>query len=726
VTSVSDGAGRKTNYTYDALGHPLTITPPSGGRNTLTYDKRGQVIGKTNPLGETQTIVRDGAGRMMQITLPGGLTSSIQLDAFGQPASITDPNGSKWTLGFDAVGRPAKFTDPLGNATAINYNGTQIAGETLPLGSAAYISDKDGRVTQRKYSDGTTINTGYDSAGLITSADGVTIKRDVKGYPITVNGLAITYTAAGRPATITYAAGKTIAYGYDNAGRLASVSDWVGGKTTFTYEASSRVNGMTYPNGVTTTYVYDADGLISKITAGSIGTITLVRDAAEKLISADRSFPTFTGFNATSQQFAYDAAGQLATSGTTNDKMGRVTTQTGRSYTWNLASQLTQFVDGANSATLTYDGLNEISSSAASGVQQDFVFNYVLPLPALSVVRQKGADLRYYVYTTTGTLLYSIEAADNTRRFYHFDEMGNTLALTSDNGQVTDTYAVTPYGELVSHGGTKDNPFTWQGQFGVMEEGRGLYYMRDRHYDAAAARFLSRDPIFTPDPRSAQPYAYARGNPLLYVDPMGDLSYSDLTHSADLIAATLWSVVTDQGFGVVHTTAVANSLKASVKAGECNAICEAEGWTFVSFVAAHEGIAWNQLNALLDVTPAPKPQAKLSSSVGGTALSPALKQSASAKGTCPNLGCYASAAAATLVANGSPFISHDGAGVVATDGASFISHDGAGVVSNDGGTLVSHDGGSVVSNDGGTLISQDGSGVIATDGASAVSPGGGK
>src|SRR6202035_3133407 len=85
--------------------------------------------------------------------------------------------------------------------------------------------------------------------------------------------------------------------------------------------------------------------------------------------------------------------------------------------------------------------------------------------------------------------------------------------------------------------GTSSNPFTWQGQYGVMQEGAGLYYLRNRHYDATAARFLSRDAITTGDPRSSEPYIYARGNPLKYIDPRGTLSTDDLEDAGDIIVA---------------------------------------------------------------------------------------------------------------------------------------------------------------------------------------------
>ena len=179
-------------------------------------------------------------------------------------------------------------------------------------------------------------------------------------------------------------------------------------------------------------------------------------------------------------------------------------------------------------AALTYDGLGELSSSNVSGGTESFVFNHATRFPALSIVRQGASNLRYYVYTPEGKPLYSIEAADQTRKFYHFDEMGNTTFLTDDDASITDTYAITPYGDIADHAGPTENPFTWQGQYGIIQESQGLYFMRQRHYDASASRFLSPDALTTPDPRSAEPYTYARGNPMFYVDPSGALSWEQI------------------------------------------------------------------------------------------------------------------------------------------------------------------------------------------------------
>jgi RHS repeat-associated protein len=81
-------------------------------------------------------------------------------------------------------------------------------------------------------------------------------------------------------------------------------------------------------------------------------------------------------------------------------------------------------------------------------------------------------------------------------------------------------YAYDPYGKEIARSGAAENPFTFQGRFGVTVEG-GLHAMRSRYYDPESGRFLSRDPVEQVDPQGINPYAAFAGNPLFYVDPRG-------------------------------------------------------------------------------------------------------------------------------------------------------------------------------------------------------------
>lgn len=58
----------------------------------------------------------------------------------------------------------------------------------------------------------------------------------------------------------------------------------------------------------------------------------------------------------------------------------------------------------------------------------------------------------------------------------------------------------------------------------IYDQGTGLYYLRARWYAPGIGRFLTRDPFegVTDDPLTLNRYAYAIGNPVLYVDPDGN------------------------------------------------------------------------------------------------------------------------------------------------------------------------------------------------------------
>jgi RHS repeat-associated protein len=738
AATVTDGSGRKASYGYDAAGRVTTVTTPSGNVYKTGYDKRGNITSSTNPLGETTSITLDAAGAVTSVAVPGGITTSATRDASEAITSITSANGNIWTLAMDANQRLTRLTDPLGQSSSLTYTGSWITQATLPLGTVAITNDADGRMIKQQFSDGTSFTNAYDANGALTATDGVIIKRDVMGQATSVNGIGITQDGEGRPLTLTYASGKAVTYAYDTTGLLASITDWVGGKTTLNYDGAGNLTSFTYPNGVTTTDSFDADGKLIKIAVGSLASITLTRDAAGKITAADRNLPILPVLASSSQQLSYDAAGQLSVAA--YDKMGRVTAQNGRTYTWNLASQLTSFKDGVNSATMTYDGFGEVNSSTLTGATQNFVFNYLLDLPALSMVRQAGVDLRYYVYLPNGILLYSIEAADNTRHFYHFDEMGNTAFLTNDKGTVTDSYAITPYGEVAAHIGTFDNPFVWQGEFGVMQVGQSLYYMRDRYYDASTARFISRDPEMNLNPLTSEPYAYAAGNPMLLIDPYGSNIFDDIRNA---FQAAKDRAVAALNFAREQAARLANFAKVQAQR-LVNAAAELAAKTQRLADEARRALWPPVVPVAPPALPDPPVRTSFPPSVFDPPASapyvvttrpsqaPSNGSPVEGQSTCLKLrNCLHLNSKGILV---SGVVSHDGGSVVSNDGGSVISNDGGSLISQDGAGVISHDGGSVVtvlvdgrafvvSHDGGSLISQDGAGfrinipLISQDGA---------
>ena len=110
--------------------------------------------------------------------------------------------------------------------------------------------------------------------------------------------------------------------------------------------------------------------------------------------------------------------------------------------------------------------------------------------------------------------------------YYHYDTIGSTVALSDAAGNVTDSYAYDPFGQVLNAQGTLNNPFKYVGQFGVMQEGNGLQFMRARYYEAGVGRFLNKDPLpgNNVNAQSHNKYAYALNDPVNLIDPEGRLA----------------------------------------------------------------------------------------------------------------------------------------------------------------------------------------------------------
>ena len=103
---------------------------------------------------------------------------------------------------------------------------------------------------------------------------------------------------------------------------------------------------------------------------------------------------------------------------------------------------------------------------------------------------------------------------------YHYNAIGNTIAITNQTGTIINKYAYTPFGRLANEEETLSQPFKFVGKYGIMLEQNGLYYMRARYYDAETGRFISEDPIGFAG-GDVNLYGYVQNNPVMFIDPEG-------------------------------------------------------------------------------------------------------------------------------------------------------------------------------------------------------------
>lgn len=145
-----------------------------------------------------------------------------------------------------------------------------------------------------------------------------------------------------------------------------------------------------------------------------------------------------------------------------------------------------------------------------------------------------------YVYDVTGNLAAEYDdglpAGDSGTQYLTADQLGSTRVVTNASGGVVSYRDYEPFGNniLVTSGSPRSGVPGYPASDAVSLQftGRerdgetGLDYFGARYFSGAQGRFTSPDDFtkdsHVADPQSWNKYAYARNNPLRYVDPNGE------------------------------------------------------------------------------------------------------------------------------------------------------------------------------------------------------------
>ncbi len=528
-TGSTSPAGHTVLQQTDKLGHVTAITLPGGETTRISRDAMTRVTGSTDPLNHQTRYGYDPNGLLSRVTLPDGASADYTRDTLGNLTIINDLNGNNWTFGYTAMGRPASATDPLARTSSYTHDDRgRVNAVTYPDGVTETRSfDNTGNLTRRLYNDGTDLTYTYDALDNLTATNDLTLTRDDDGRITgsTYNGHTFggAFDAGGRIVTATYGGAFTVTYSYNADDRLSRVRDTLGNQVDFTYDADGNITSMTRSNGINATFTRDNNGRVTRLVDGSLTDLQYGYDAAGRITSMSGTWPLDPAGLLTTEtkSFTVDAASQVNSSGYAYDTRGRSTQLPGHTLTWDGAERLT----GLDGVTFAYNGQSEIVSRTEGAITTRYYHNHTLGLSPIVAEQQGTSFTRYYVFTPSGQLLYSIDPRNsNAPAFYHRDQIGSTLALTDGAGTVTDSYAYGPYGKMLGHTGASDQPYTFVGTMGVRQEG-DIYQMRRRYYDPVTTKFLSREPVWpqTEKPESLNPYQYALANPLGNLDPEGEI-----------------------------------------------------------------------------------------------------------------------------------------------------------------------------------------------------------
>jgi len=511
LTRMTNALGQTTTFGYDGNGNRITTTHPHGLKVEATYDDE-DFLRTIGPAGGPQvTFVRDNQGRLEAMQDPRAGRTAFSYDVRGDLVRATDPATKQMRTSYDALGRPVTVTNARGQAFTITRDTagrtTRLAG---PGSTSDFAQDAAGRITR--------VTDGTDILQISYGPHGNPVRIT---YPDTQQ-TNVGYDAAGHLASLAYG-GETVAYTYNDRDLLARVA-WSGGSLDLTYDAADNLVRTDRANAVATQMTYNAESqLVRLVHTGGAATFTdlaYTLDAVGCVSRVDGLWPLEASPAVGSSTAAYATTNQLTqTAGTacTSDDDGNLLG--GPAWRYNAAydacNRLVSLTQGGKTTTYAYNGLGWRTKATSGGTTTRW--HHDTDGRLLYETNAVGQVLTVNIWANQRVVATGTPAAGYG--YLHADRNGNVLAVTSRTGDIVAAYAYAPFGEVLKRTGTWRNPFTFVGEFGVMEESSGVFFMSRRHYDATAGRFLQRDPIGHNG--GANLYAYAGNDPATRIDPWG-------------------------------------------------------------------------------------------------------------------------------------------------------------------------------------------------------------
>lgn len=603
---IKDAKGNKTTYAYDGRGNRLSVTDPAGKITQFQYDAMNRVNLITYPTSPATTVQfhYDWRGRRDYVIDQNTHKTTYSYDDADRLVSVTDaqsPTAGVTTYKYDPESNLTDIYDASNNHTMFYYNAHhQLYQTTFPSGySESYSSNLNNNLTsktdrnsntihyyydfqnslyQKIYPDSTSVNYTYDAARRLKQVADATgtyafsydymnrlTEADTTYAFVSIGTDAIKYgyDAASNRTSMTDPQNLPTAYTYDVLNRLSTLA--FNGQNPgfgFGYDSLSRRTSLTRPNAVNTTYAYDA---VSRLTSilHKLGTTTLdgatytYDNAGNRLTRTDKRLNTTLTYgydnidqllsakqgSTTKETYTYDLVGNrlsslgvspyqynssnellsIPTLSYTYDNNGNTKTKSdGTQYTWDFENRLTQVVLPSSGGTVNFK-----YDPFGRRIQKAFT---------------QGSTTTTTNYLYDGpNLLEEVDGSGNVlARYTQGPEIDSPLAML--RGGATSYYEQDGIGSVTSLSNTVGalaNTYGYD-SFGKLTAstgtisnpfrytGRefdpetGIYEYRVRYYDQNVGRFIAEDPLGS---GRLSTYAYASNDPVRLFDPWGLMTW---------------------------------------------------------------------------------------------------------------------------------------------------------------------------------------------------------
>jgi RHS repeat-associated protein len=317
--SNTNASGLVTNFAYDAMMTPASVTLPTGASSQRITDYA--TLSSTSSIGyddggmmKTLTSITnyDGWGRVIQTVDRNNSQVNTGYDAMGRVTSRTNPflaggtPGPTTTTQYDIANRAVITTLPDGNVMRTDYSGNSVTAtdqvgrkikrDTDGLGRLVKITEQDAtgalaQETSYTYSlldKLTLVDQGSQQRRYKYDALGRLLFERIPEQSPTINDGAgtlwstkYTYTEFGAVSTRQDARGVVTSYGYDALHRVSSISydtaNAAGVASTpsvsLNYDTSGSLSGVTVGNQFTETYNFDSFHRVQSVTRWILGQV---------------------------------------------------------------------------------------------------------------------------------------------------------------------------------------------------------------------------------------------------------------------------------------------------------------------------------------------------------------------------------------------------------------------------------------------------------------------
>jgi len=509
LESLTYGNGTKVEYTYDSLDRVKEIcyTENGGSPETLYeyfYTNEGYLKRFDNNIENVSIIYSyDGAGRLTHTVECSQDESDTyysveyyydkydRLDKENSQIAYVSPSGeNEYTIrseySYDVEGKLEKvnvFTPTLHGTFSSTY-------DNLNRVSSRSIVFKDKTKTTTYFNN--TVNYTFEDNGTTSTS------TRVKTYQSTVGNTTKTYT-----------------YNYDDAGYITSVYNGTSMIYDYEYDDQGQIT-IFNDNSIIYGYYYDKAGNITYRYEDRLlldGTIV----EYDYTYGDSQWGDLLTAFNGNT--ITYDTIGNP------------LQYYNGNVFTWKQGRRLATVSNGSLNVSYDYDENGIRTSKTVNGVEHKYILN------GSQIVAETWSNhIVIYLYDEIGSpvgMVYrnsSMSAGVYETYFFEKNMFGDILSVYNTSGVKQVSYNYDAFGnftQTVHVSGTKAtyNCLLYRGYYYDSET--EFYYLNSRYYDPNTCRFISADGYVSTGQGllGYNMFAYCNNNPVMYVDPNGDIGF---------------------------------------------------------------------------------------------------------------------------------------------------------------------------------------------------------